>query len=118
MSLAHFVGEPWKNSHPAYERSPFGIRPAPEYANSEVMIASLYRTIGFDGITEASIPKGGRDFDKACQEPRKFEAAGLEGCQETWRTVLMGVLESPKLPNHSGKRFLQLSPVVPDTALY
>lgn len=37
---------------------------------------------------------------------------------EAWNTVLHGILESPKLPNQSSKRFLQVTPIVPGAALF
>ncbi|MDK2658669.1 hypothetical protein [Cupriavidus consociatus] len=37
---------------------------------------------------------------------------------DSWNTVLHGVLESPKLPKQSSKRFLQVTPLVPSAALF
>ncbi|GMV25571.1 MAG: hypothetical protein AMXMBFR58_16020 [Phycisphaerae bacterium] len=117
MSLDRFLEEPWKTSHSAYEDSPFNIRPAPEFATAEVVVASLYRGLGFAGYSETLVPAAGREFDKAGQGKAAQKGAGRVSA-DTWRTVLHGVLESPKQPNQSSKRFLQLSPVVPDVALY
>lgn len=118
MTMQQMRESPWKSSHDAYDSSAFNIRPAPEFSTAEVVVASLYRAVGFDGFPERDVPKSGRDFDRMSQRAnaKKIEQGKIR--PDTWRTVLHGVLESPKQPNQSTKRFLQLSPVVPDVALY
>jgi hypothetical protein len=118
MSLERFSADPWKTSHKAYKESAFATDPAPEFATAEVLVASLYRSLGFEGYSESKVPSAGRDFDRASQQSKS--SAHLHGRVgvDAWRTVLHGVLESPKQPNQSSKRFLQLSPIVPDIALY
>ncbi|TKR54325.1 hypothetical protein D7I39_16725 [Allopusillimonas ginsengisoli] len=123
MTLEAFKQSPWKreNSHLAYKRSSLAISPAPEYASSEVLVASLYRTIGFASTSEGSVPQAGRDLEKKLQKLRDKHLASPDGATlaaETWNMVLHGVLESPKLPNQSAKRFLQVTPVVPSLALF
>ena len=118
MSLERYAADPWKTSHKAYDESPFNIRPAPEFATAEVLVASLYRSLGFAGYSETAVPSAGREFDRASQQSKATgKMQGRVGV-DVWRTVLHGVLESPKQPNQSSKRFLQLSPIVPDIALY
>jgi len=118
MSIQRLCENPWKSSHAAYDSSAFNIRPAPEFSTEEIVVASLYRAVGFGGYPEIEVPKAGREFDRLGQaaKAKKFEAGKIR--PDTWRTVLHGVLESPKRPNQSSKRFLQLCPVVPDVALY
>lgn len=118
MSLERFIADPWKTSHKAYEESPFNIRPAPEFATAEVLVASLYRSLGFADYSETNVPSAGREFDRASQQGKSSAQVQGKVGVDTWRTVLHGVLESPKQPNQSSKRFLQLSPIVPDIALY
>lgn len=104
MSLADFKLTPWSKSHQTYQRSVLAISPAPEYASSEVLLASLYRTIGFASAREGSVPQAGRDLDKLIQklrEKRKQPPAGAVVSVEAWNTVIHGILESPKLPNQS-----------------
>lgn len=115
MSMQQLRESPWKSSHGAYESSAFNIRPAPEFSTAEVVLASLYRAVGFAGYAETEVPKAGREFDRL-SKAAKSEKGKIR--PDTWRTVLHGVLESPKQPNQSSKRFLQLCPVVPDVALY
>lgn len=120
MSFAEFLQAPWKTSHKAYRGSVFSISPAPEYANSEVLIASLYRTIGFQNISEPKIPQAGRDFEQKIKKFLKKKRSPDDAVMrvDLWNTTLHSVLESPKLPNQSTKRFLQVSPLVPNTALF
>lgn len=118
MTLSEFKLVPWQNSHEAYKESALAISPAPEYANSEVLVASLYRTIGFGETSESSVPQAGKNLDKVIQRYRNKNQPrpGATVDADTWYTVLHGVLESPKLPNQSSKRFLQVSPLVPGIA--
>lgn len=123
MTLANFTESPWKqeNTHPKYKQSALSISPAPEYASSEVLIASLYRTIGFGTISEGSVSQSGRELDRTIQKFRDkhpSRPAGAKVDADTWNTVLHGVLESPKLPNQSSKRFLQVAPLVPGNAIF
>src|SRR5689334_13417041 len=107
MSLEEFRASPWKNSHPNYEGSTFNIRPAPEFATAEVVVASSYRAAGFPDYKETEVPKAGREFDRLSNK----ETSGTGRIsKEAWRTILHGALESPKQPNQSSKRFLSLCP--------
>jgi hypothetical protein len=120
MTLADFIEEPWKSSHRAYQESALAMSPAPEYASSEVLLASLYRNAGLKDATERTVPQRGRDLDRQVQKSRdrqlKPQEAALDG--DTFQTLLNSVLESPKLPNQSSKRFLQVTPLVPQAAIF
>ena len=121
MNLDEFQKAPWQKSHDLYRKSALSVSPAPEYASSEVILASLCRTIGFSAVNERGVPQAGRDLDRKIQRLREKRAPAVEGTSadaDTWNTVLHGVLESPKLKNQSSKRFLQVTPVVPGTALF
>jgi hypothetical protein len=120
MTLADFQRAPWQNSHQAYKDSVLSISPAPEYASSEVILASLYRTIGFADVGDPAVPQAGRDLEKSMQRLRGKPSRpdGASANADTWNTVLHGVLESPKLPNQSSKRFVQVTPIVPGTGLF
>lgn len=116
MKLVEFQQSPWQSSHPKYKASVLSITPAPEYANSEVLLSSLYRTIGFVDAQESSVPQAGRELDKKLQKLREKRSSSPEGATvgaDTWNTVLHGVLESPKLSNQSAKRLIQVTPLVP-----
>ena len=118
MTLAKFREEPWRTSHRAYQESALAM--APEYASSEVILSSLYRHAGLEGATERTVPQRGRDLDKEVQwyrdRSRKPDAAALDA--DTFHTLIHSVLESPKLPNQSSKRFVQVTPLVPQAAVF
>ncbi len=120
MTLAKFREEPWRTSHRAYQESALAMSPAPEYASSEVILSSLYRHAGLEGATERTVPQRGRDLDKEVQwyrdRSRKPDAAALDA--DTFHTLIHSVLESPKLPNQSSKRFVQVTPLVPQAAVF
>jgi hypothetical protein len=118
MTWEQFEAEPWQKSHSAYTDSFIAIRPAPEYASGEVLMSSLYRHIGFGDVKERDVPAEGRQFEKSLRKHGGFDKASSDISEETWRAVVGRVLESPKLPNQASKPFLQLTPIVPDIALY
>lgn len=120
MTLARFRDEPWKTSHRTYQTSALAMAPAPEYASSEVILSSLYRVIGFPGLFEGAVPKRGRDLDREIQKlrDRGKSPGGAALDADSFHMMLHSALESPKLPNQSSKRFLQVTPLVPQTALF
>ena len=121
MTLSVYLQDPWKNNHGTYKRSILSISPAPEYANSEVLLAALCRTIGFRSLSEGSVSQAGRDLDRKVQKLRNKSSKGPEAASvdvDTWNTLLHGVLESPKLPNQSSKRFIQITPLVPRASIF
>jgi hypothetical protein len=121
MSLMEFKQAPWRFSNSIYQKSALAMSPAPEYASSEVLLASLYRTIGFESVSEGSVPQAGRDLDRRIQKFREKSQLPPSGAVigvDAWHTVLHGILESPKLPNQSSKRFVQVTPLVPGAAIF
>lgn len=113
-----FITDPWGKGkdHEAFRGSNLGMKPAPEYASSEVLLSGLYRHIGFHGVKEREVPENGRRLIKQVETGKTPVDAKLPA--EQWARVLHGALESPKLPNQSAKRFLQLSPITPEVARY
>jgi hypothetical protein len=124
MDLIAFKERPWHTStiHPAYASSYLHMRPAPEYANGEVILASTYRQLdsGDAGISESKVPKLGRDFMRRLDREQRpaGHQNGTNIDPQDWRDVVTGALRSPKQPNQATKRFLQLSPIVPDATIY
>ncbi|ACA15997.1 conserved hypothetical protein [Methylobacterium sp. 4-46] len=120
MTLAKFRDEPWQTSHPMYSQSALAMTPAPEYASSEVILSSLYRAAGFQGLSEGSVPQAGRDLDREIRKyrnrKRSREGAALDA--DSFNMMLHSALESPKLPSKASKRFLQVMPIVPQTAAF
>jgi hypothetical protein len=124
MTPEEFVQRPWAASslHSAYTSSFLHMTPAPEYAFGEVVLASTYRAVGFCGgsVSEKKTPANGRAFQKCLDKGKRPRAdAGGTGIDtEAWRRIIAGTLRSPKQESQSAKRFLQISPIVPDAALY
>lgn len=120
MTFEKFHTSPWGNSHPAYSSSALAVSPAPEYASSEVLVSSLYRFIGFEGTSEGQVPKAGRALDKLVQgyRDRGTQPEGADLDPSTFQKLVHSVLESPKLPNQSSKRFIQATPLVPAVGLF
>lgn len=119
MNLETFKLAPWK-PHASYRQSPLALNPAPEYADSEVLIAGLYRTIGFKDVSEAKVPGRGKELDRliglSLERGSKPKEAALDA--DAFHGLLRIVLESPKRPNQSTKRFMQVSPLVGETSLF
>lgn len=100
-----------------FEEAAFNIRPAPEFATAEVLLASTYRSSGFAGLPESDVPRTGRALDKASTRvSARRQSAGVSN--ETWHLILHGALQSPKQPKQSARRFLQLCPMVAPVTLY
>lgn len=120
MSLGRFKEDPWQNSHPLYQESAFAMTPAPENANSEIILFSLYRVLGFAGLPESTVPQNGRDLDRDIQQfrNRKQPRKGAALDADSFYTMIHSALESPKLPSQSSKRFLQVTPLVPQAATF
>jgi hypothetical protein len=120
MSGQEFLKEPWGQgkSHQAFEKSMFNIRPAPEFSTGEVVLSSLYRASGFRDVSEKQVKGLGDELSKAADKAKKKDATVGAIQPDTWRTVLDRLVQSPKVSQQSSKRFMSLSPVVPDTALY
>lgn len=120
MTLAKFRDEPWRTSHSAYQNSVLAMSPAPEYASSEVILSSLYRHVGLEDSSERTVPQRGRELDREVQRSRdrsrKPDDAALDA--DTFHLLLHSILESPKLPNQSSKRFVQVTPLVPQSAVF
>ena len=118
MSLDNFKTDPWKNekAHPAYKDSAFAIRPAPEFATSEVVLSSTYRAVGFSGFSEKKVIEAGREFQKKASLSGAPPLGGVSN--DTWTTVIFHALASPKQSKQSTRRVLQMSPLVPDANLY
>ena len=115
MEPKQFIEDPWNQTHKVYSESFLHMRPAPEYASGEVLLASLYRNVGFR-ISEGSVPKNGRKLKTLLNA--KSQGQNQNFPPEEFYEIISQSLSSPKVPNQSGKRFLQICPLVPDAAIY
>ena len=118
MNIEQFKQDPM-SIHDAYGRGFFHWSRAPEYTLGEVIIASLYRTIGFVGIGEGQVTKVGKAFSTNLAIDNKANPSKQTGIGwETWRFIVDSILESPKSPKQPKTKFIQLTPLVPDASLY
>ena len=123
MKPENFIVKPWPEAslHPCYKESFLHMRPAPEYASGEVLLASLYRNVGFGKtVSEGTTPQRGRDLLKRIEKRRRrpVQGSGEELTADSWEAIVCRSLSSPKQPNQASSRFLQICPLVPDAALY
>lgn len=120
MSFSEFKNSPWSKPHALYGKGILAMTPAPEYATSEVVLSSLYRVLGFTGTSERSVSPKGTELQTLIKKARERASAKQRGVlgADALDTLLNSVLESPKRPNQSGKRFLQVTPLVPQAALF
>ena len=118
MSYIDFLKNPWKETHKAYGSAFFQHSPSPENATGEVVVSSLYRIIGYDGQKENEVNSKGREFMIRTQMPLVHEGFKSELTIPEWQSIIHGVLESPKQASQPSKRFLQMTPVIPDISLY
>ena len=118
MQLDALVDAPFREAamHRHYADSFLHIRPAPEYASGEVVLASLIRNIGFGSTNEGQVPRNGTELLRRVQKGKFAQQPRL--ARDTWQGVLEGSLKSPKQPQQSSKPHLHLCPLVPDCALY
>jgi hypothetical protein len=120
MSISEFKDSPWVKSHTAYAKGALSMLPAPEYATSEVVLSSLYRVIGLPDVAERSVPSQNTKLQSIIRKARDKNSKPENGCldADAFDTLLNSILESPKRSNQSAKRFLQVTPLVPQVALF
>jgi hypothetical protein len=121
-TLEDFTEKPWHkdSTHAIYESAFLHMRPAPEYASGEVVLASVYRNLGFKNVSEGKVPKFGRAFNKVLKAGKRpkdgSKSTGIDS--DSWSGIVVSNLKSPKQPNQTAKRFLQVMPIVPDATIY
>jgi hypothetical protein len=121
MRAPEYAQDPWKeaNCHEAYTESFLHMRPAPEYACGEVVLASVYRNVGFTSeVTEGKVPKLGRQLQSRLDKGKAPKDSPPLLAADAWKGILQGALKTPKQPNQTAKRFLQVCPLVPDSTIY
>ena len=112
-----------ENDHKIYSESILNLGISPEYNNGEVMLASLYRQIGwkikseskYSRFSEAQVNKESVHFFDTI---RKAKNSPGDIHLEDWRIALDNVLSSPKMPKQIKSRNPILYPIIPDCALY
>ena len=122
MKIEDFINKPFAKDCKEYEHSFLDLSPKPEYATGEVVLASTYRKIGFSdsGISEKKVYTNGTELERNLR--RQKSPNGNDNGQhvgfELWDSIIHEAIKSPKKPQQSESRFLQISPLVPDACLY
>ena len=122
MKIEDFIKKPFSNDCHEYGCSLLDISPKPEYATGEVVLASTLRRIGFSesGVSEKKVYSNGTNLEKNLRKqkrPNVEEGASYVGF-DLWGSIVHEAIKSPKKPQQSESRFLQISPLVPDASLY
>jgi hypothetical protein len=102
----------------AYDKSFLAIKPAPEVATGEVLLAGLYRACGFPGLSEREVPMNRVELEESLNKARRTGTTKGLLSSDDLHTLLESLLRSPKRPNQSSAHFLQVTPIVPETTLY
>ncbi|WP_124124444.1 hypothetical protein [Pseudomonas aeruginosa] len=123
VSLQDYLNDPWKQSnlHGVYKKSFLHMTPSPEVATGEILLASLYRNVGF--LREKEVEKVwllGTPFRKQLEKGKRPSNAQSEVGFDVklWSTVVNRVIASPNLSGQSRQRGSQIAPLVPDASLY
>ena len=119
MTLSEFFDSPFSKAHRSYEGSAIAIAPAPEYANSDVLLSSLYRIAGL-GVRESGVKAVADDLEAVVAKARKSGSSpgGSALAPDEFDLLLRSVLDGPRLANQSKKRHLQVTPLVPLAASF
>ena len=117
ITLEEFKSNPFKRIHDSYAQSFLHMTPSVEYANGEVLLASGYRALSAEAISEKNTPSSGKKFLRRVEAGRR-PRDGTNISAADWKSVIQDTLRSPKQPKQSKQHFLQMSPLVPDVALY
>lgn len=129
IPIEEFIQKPTDSSknHLAYSNSFLNLNTAPEYVIGEVILASLYRNIGwtnsetktkfseasifkYGGITEGLLKKIEKD-SRTISDSKIFE-------NKIFSEILRVFLQSPRMKNQVKSQNLVLYPIVADTSLY
>jgi len=121
-NLEQFELDPWKkgNLHSIYENSFLHIIPAPETATGEILLASLYRNVGFVNVGEKVWQYGTpfRNAVKKTNRPSGISSSSTSIDIPLWQNIVDCVIASPRLSGQRKQRGNQISPIVPDATLY
>ena len=109
--LEKFLASPWLESHPAFQQSELSIYPAPEFANSEVVLSGLMRKSGFINVAEDHVYQLREYLDRVIDNPPSGGIYSIE--INEWRSLLHSTLRSPKRPSDSRRRPEQFTPLIP-----
>ena len=122
--LKDYLSDPWQKSslHKTYKGSFLHLTPSPEVTTGEILLASLYRNVGFvdNKAVGETVWELGTPFKKQMAAGKRPANAQSEVAFDTqlWNTVVNRVIATPNLSGQSRQRGNQISPLVPDATLY
>ena len=121
-SLEQFELDPWKQQqlHRVYERSFLHISPSPETVTGEILLASLYRNVGFKGDASEQVWKLGRPFNNRLEKGKRPEGKeSTTGIRTNlWKSIVKRAIATQSLqanPNNVGSRSVLLFLMPPCT---
>lgn len=122
--LNEYLDDPWKQTylHKIYKDSFLHLTPSPEVTTGEILLASLYRNVGFfdhQSVSE-TVWNLGTPFKKQLATGKRPGDVMSEVAFDTklWASVVDRVIASPNLSGQSRQRGNQIAPIVPDATLY
>jgi len=122
--LTEYLNDPWKQTylHEAYKDSFLHLTPSPEVATGEILLASLYRNVGFSDHQKVGekVWDLGTPFKKQLLTEKRPGDGSSSVAFDTklWATVVDRVIAAPNLSGQSRQRGNQIAPLVPDATLY
>ncbi|MGL6575594.1 hypothetical protein ACSZOD_21635 [Aeromonas hydrophila] len=122
--LKDYLSDPWQQSslHKAYKNSFLYLTPSPEVTTGEILLASLYRNVGFVGnkAVGEKVWELGTPFKKQLATGKRPDNAQSKVAFDVnlWKTVINRVIATPNLSGQSRQRGNQIAPLVPDATLY
>lgn len=123
-ALKDYLNDPWKQTflHKTYKESFLNLTPSPEVATGEILLASLYRNVGFlsHSAVRETVWELGTPFKKNLANEKRPGTAHSDVAFDTklWGTVVNRVIATPNLSGQSRQRGSQIAPLVPDATLY
>lgn len=103
--------------------SVFGIVPAPEFCDSDTLLASLYRVIGFKDVNEGDVIKNGKALFKKLEElanKREEQNNTIVKKPQIIQELLTKVLSCPKSASSLKKKHKTFinTPITPSIAIF
>lgn len=123
-TLKDYLSDPWKQAslHKTYKDSFLHLTPSPEVTTGEILLASLYRNVGYlnDSAVSETVWNLGTPFKKQLANGRRPGNAQSEVAfdPKLWSTVVNRVIATPNLTGQSRQRGNQIAPLVPDATMY
>lgn len=123
-TLKDYLNDPWKQAslHKTYKDSFLHLTPSPEVTTGEILLASLYRNVGFlnNSAVSETVWNLGTPFKKQLENGKRpgNVQSEVEFDTKLWNNVVNRVIATPNLAGQSRQRGSQIAPLVPDATIY